>query len=742
MMRLWLLILTAPLFISVQSWAQNVDAALLSRIEQATVFITQVDNETLDIRCVGSGVFVRPDGVILTNAHHTVQSSICPGDTLIVSLNLEPNKPPVPKYRARVVASDDGLDIALLRIDAEFDGRAIAPGSLPLLPFVELADAASLSLDETVTFVGYRDVANTGVASIRGSVRGFIAEPRGGEQSWLKTASVVPVPGVMTGGGLYNDDGLLVGIPTSAPTVLQSLGSQCLRIQDVNRDGVVNDLDPCVPIGDNISVVRPIEFARPLIRGASLGLTVDSLTIPRFQTSVAGRPRISRVFSSPSVVDGIPSTVVASLPAGTTSHYLFFDYENMTPETVFEMRVTVDGVPNDVFSLPPVRWSGRDRGLWYVGSSGQPYPNGRYEFRIFVDGVAAASYVLVIGGPALQSPAFSNIVFGLLEPDGQLAGNGYVLPTGTIATARFIFSNMQPDLTYTTIWYYNYREIARTTANWSLQKGANGTDSVNLQPEGGLPTGVYRVELYIGSALSSTGDFVIAGAAQQSARPNVFSNLEFIRSNTNALPADPRPANSFPDGANTLFFRFDWEQIAVGTSWRLDWLVDNTVFYSLDAPWNTAETGANFTLRLSAAGGIPDGNYTVRLYVNNVLLQSASVSVGIGQLRVDRLATGVGIPLRGRIYDVESGRGIPGVTFILITEDFSIADFTWSQDQIYALAVTDQNGEFIVDRLLQLRSPYSVIISAAGYLTLAVDGFLLREDSPNPLIMNIPLTRD
>lgn len=174
----------------------------------------------------------------------------------------------------------------------------------------------------------------------------------------------------------------------------------------------------------------------------------------------------------------------------------------------------------------------------------------------------------------------------------------------------------------------------------------------------------------------------------------------------------------------------------------MDWLVDNTVFYSLDAPWNTAETGANFTLRLSAAGGIPDGNYTVRLYVNNVLLQSASASVGIGQLRVDRLATGVGIPLRGRIYDVESGRGIPGVTFILITEDFSIADFTWSQDQIYALAVTDQNGEFIVDRLLQLRSPYSVIISAAGYLTLAVDGFLLREDSPNPLIMNIPLTRD
>lgn len=719
------------------------DAALnISRVEQATVFISQVDSRTMVTHCVGSGTIVRPDGIILTNAHNTLVSTICPGDTIIISLTLEIGKPPVPKYRAQIAQVDRGLDLALLRITSEFDGRAIDPATLPTLPFVDLADSTALALDDTITFIGYPDIGNSSVTSVRGTVRGFIAEPSGGEQSWIKTSSVELVSGVMSGGGVYNDAGQLVGIPVSAPTVLQSLGSSCRRIEDVNADGVVDDLDACVPVGDNISVLRPSAFARPLIRSASLGLSADNLTTPRFEATTTDRPRISRVFSSPSVVDGIASTVVASLPAGTVSHYLFFDYANMTPATVFEMRVTLDSVPDDTFSLPPVQWSGGVRGVWYVGSSNQPYANGTYEFRLFVDGVAAAAYTLVVGGSVVPAPAFSNILFGLLTPTGELAGNGYVLPTGAIATARFIYANMQPDIAWTAIWYYNDREIVRTNSLWTLAQGASGTESVNLQPEGGLPTGTYRVELYIESALASTGDFVIAGALREDARPLVFSNLEFVRSSDSTLSPDARPGSTFPDGANVLFARFDWQQVAAGTDWRLEWLVDNSVFYRLAGPWNAPESGNDFTIRLTAPESIPDGNYEVRLFVNNVRMLTASATVGIGQLRIDRFATASGVALRGRIYDAETGIGIPGVTFVLISADFSIADFTWAQEQVYALAVTDRNGEFLIDRPLELASLYSVFIAADGYLPLTADGFELDEKTPNPLVMTIPLTRD
>ena len=721
--------------------SQSTDTTL-ERIREATVFVTQIQSDRQITRCVGSGVIVRPDGVILTNAHHTVTSPTCPGDTIIISVALEQGKPPVPKYRATIAQVDEGLDLALLRITQEFDGRQLDLNSLPALPFVELVDSTSLELDTTITFVGFDDIGNAPVKSIRGTVRGFIAEPSGGEKSWVKTSSIEPVSGVMTGGGVYNESGQLIGIPTSAPTSVQSIGQTCLRIEDTNQDNIVNEIDDCIPVGDNISVLRPAEFARPLIRSASLGLIAESISAPAFDPPVVERPSISRVFSSPSVVDGIPSTVVATLPAGTSSQYLFFDYANMTPDTVYEVRVTVDGIPNDTLSLPPVKWSGNAQGLWYVGSSGQPYPNGNYEFRIFVDGVAAATYSLSIGGPVQTVPTFSNIVFGVLDATGLIAGNGYVLPTGAIATGRFIYTNMRPDLTWTVIWYYNGTEIpgSRQTNVWTLEQSSSNSQIINLQPEGGLPTGNYRVELYIESALSCTGDFVIAGT-QNAALPLVFRDVEFFRADE-TLASDERPGTAFPDGAPTLFAQFDWQQIALGTAWRLEWLVDDSLFYSLKGPWNNSETGDNFTLSLSAPNGIPDGTYTMRLFVNNVLLESGAVSIGIGQLRIDRFASASGITLRGRIYDAETGLGISGVTFVLISADFSVADFVWIQEQIYSLAVTDRNGEFQLDRPLQLASPYSVVISADGYLPLTADGFELEEENGNPIIMSIPLIRD
>ena len=132
--------------------SQSTDTTL-ERIREATVFVTQIQSDRQITRCVGSGVIVRPDGVILTNAHHTVTSPTCPGDTIIISVALEQGKPPVPKYRATIAQVDEGLDLALLRITQEFDGRQLDLNSLPALPFVELVDSTSLELDTTITFV-------------------------------------------------------------------------------------------------------------------------------------------------------------------------------------------------------------------------------------------------------------------------------------------------------------------------------------------------------------------------------------------------------------------------------------------------------------------------------------------------------------------------------------------------------------------------------------------------------------
>lgn len=714
--------------------------AVLSRIERATVFILQAEGESLSIRCVGSGTLVRSDGLILTNAHHVVRSSTCTGDTLIVAMSIDAGAPPIPKYRAEIVQADSGLDIAILRIVREFDGRLIERANFPILPFVEVAVSDDIQLDRTVSVVGYSGLGNDPVTTTRATISGFIDEPSGGTASWVKMATFTPIAGTVTGGGVYNAEGQLIGIPTTVPVTIDNNRFNCIALEDTNEDGVINDSDRCVPLGEPITAIRPIAFARPLIRAASLGLKLEILTAPRFSSTPLDRPRVTRVFSAPFVIEGMPSTVVGALPAGTTSHYVFFDYENMTPQTVFEVRVSIDGVPNPTFSLPTVRWSGAQNGLWYVGSSGQPYPNGIYEFRIFIDGIASATHRIVIGEAPTRSPSCSNVVFGLLDSAGNLEGNGYVLPTGVTATARFIFQNLFAGLTWSVIWYYNGVLIARTDDAWRADNGESGSYAVSLQPQGGLTTGKYRAEIYFNGLLSCTGDFVIAGA-RQAALPVVFSNLEFLRSE-GLLPPRGNPASTFPDGAGTLYARFDWQQIASGTPWRLEWLVDGIPFYTLSSPWSNPENGLQYTMRLTAPSNIPDGSYSIRLYVNNILLATASVSVGIGQLAIDRLAQSAGVSVRGRIVDADTKEGIAGVMFILISEDFSVREFTWNQEQVYDTAITDRSGYFELQRPLVFNAPYSVMIAHQGYLPISADGFSVKEDSPNPLELLITLTRD
>ena len=713
--KLSLILLLALL--SLPAAAQSAFERNADRIKRATVFIYQTESRGNDlvVKCVSTGTLISAAGLIVTNAHSILPSRNCDGDSLIVAINVDLNEPPIPKYRAEIASADEGIDIALLQITRELDGRLIAEGTLPALPFVDIGDSDSIAIDENVAVVGYLDLGNQAVAIRRGTITAFIAEPRGGGRAWFKTRA--EIPGAMSGGGAYSADGQLIGIPTHAPFGLLGSDSNCRLIEDTNQDGLINSNDSCVPTGDFISAIRPIRLAQSLIRGAALGLEVELETVPATRPNPIDPPRLSRLFFSPSVINGRPSTVVGAMPANTNSLYLFFDYDNMSPETVYEMRVMRDGIPDAVFSLPPVRWSGGRQGLWYIGSRGQPWANGAYEFTLLVNGLAKGSQQIVIGGAADRSPAFSDIVFGLLDLRGNLLGNGSILSTGSIASARFVYANMENGIPWTAIWYFNHSEVARSEELWSF--GKNGSNVVNLRPQGGLLPGAYRLELYVQGALSATSDFTVAGAPA-SPLPAIFTNARYSSAPT-AFEALTAPAMAtFPDSIPTLFALFDWQQIAAGTPWSVRWLVDDRAFYEAAWDWVTVETGTNFLMSLRNP---PDGSYRLQVFVSGLQVLEIVATVGIGQLPIDRFAETDGAIFGGRVIDAATQSGIPSVTIILISEDYSVSDFEWKQEQITALAATDRNGDFQFDRPLSFGAQYSVIIEAEGYIPLTADGF-------------------
>jgi S1-C subfamily serine protease len=747
MRRVILLSTFLVLFYIVHSaFAQQISGLDIERIQRATVFVMQAraSGDQFIVTCVSSGTLVTRTGLILTNAHSIIPTNTCPGDTLIIALSTRLDEPPVPKYQAAIAQANPGLDLALLRVIRELDGRLIEPDALTL-PFVELADSERVQLDETITVVGFPGIGDDPVTMTRGTVIGFTAEPSGGDKSWIKTRA--EIPGTMSGGGAYNQTGELIGIPTSAPISAQTVNTTCQPIQDTNQDGLVNTNDACIPVGGFINALRPSNFARPLIRAASLGLSVDTLTTSNIQSASGGTPGFRRLFFSPAVNEaGLPTTVIRSLPAGSNSLFLFFDHLNMTPETVYELRVTTDGIPNPIFSLTPVRWSGGERGLWYLGNSGQPWPNGIYEFTLLANGIAAETARLVIGSAPESAPAFSDIVFGLLDLQGNVLGNGYVLPTGSAASARFIYRNMADGTPWTAIWFYNGNEIFRTPEETVWSDGESGSKTISIEDSNGLLPGIYRLELYIENRLAATSDFTIAGA-QEGAFPRAFSNTSFTVAST---PDEARTAagvSNFPSTVDSLYIRFDWQQVATGTPWTMRWTVDDDIFYEQTRPWSAPEDGQGYLIRLTSPEAIPDGTYRVDFFVNQIQLASAQAQVGIGQLPIDRFAQASGVQLRGQILDSDTNQGIPGATLVLLSEEFSVEDFVWNQNQIYALAVTDRNGRFQIDRPLELSIgedtiAYSVIIVAEGYLPITQDGLTVTPETANPLDLTIELTHD
>ena len=140
---------------------------------------------------LGSGVIVRPDGYILTNAH------VVGRQTAGVTVSLADNR----EFEAQLVGRDESTDIALLKIDA--DG----------LPTVPWGDSTALRIAEWVLAVGnpfqLNQTVTLGIVSAVGRDNLGVAR----YEDFIQTDAAIN-PG-NSGGALINSSGELIGINTA-----------------------------------------------------------------------------------------------------------------------------------------------------------------------------------------------------------------------------------------------------------------------------------------------------------------------------------------------------------------------------------------------------------------------------------------------------------------------------------------------------------------------------------------------
>jgi serine protease Do len=141
---------------------------------------------------LGSGVLVRPDGLIVTNNH-----VIAGADQITVALSDKR------EFEAKVVAAEERLDLALLKIDSGGED----------LPVLALRDSDDLEVGDLVLAIG--NPFGVGQTVTSGIVSGVARTNTGiGDFGYFIQTDAAINPG-NSGGALIATDGRLVGIPTA-----------------------------------------------------------------------------------------------------------------------------------------------------------------------------------------------------------------------------------------------------------------------------------------------------------------------------------------------------------------------------------------------------------------------------------------------------------------------------------------------------------------------------------------------
>ncbi len=354
----------------------------------------------------GSGSIVDPSGIILTNCHvanpRAMGMSSPAADRLGIAVTERSDQPPAITYFAEVVAQNPRLDLAVLRIVSDSNGRRTSSLDLPA---IDLGDSDRLSLGEQLAIIGYPGIGGETITFTSGNVSGFSKEgsiARG----WIKTDATIA--GGNSGGTAVDKDGRLVGIPTQAAAGSGITPVDARPVLDTNRDGRVDRRDTPMAIGGFINGLRPINLAIPLLEEAGLDVQQARSSQRRGSAilpSRSNRPAMPKaepkfddlLFSARVTDDGRSVNPTNRIPSGLDTVYATFEHQAIERGTPWSTVWMSDG---KVIIEQKDEWDEEPYGRKVVKvSNRRGLPNGEYHLVLGIGGTVALEGKLVVGTP-------------------------------------------------------------------------------------------------------------------------------------------------------------------------------------------------------------------------------------------------------------------------------------------------------------------------------------------------------
>ena len=216
MLQTWLLsAIAAPLVLGIALAQGSVAQPLQSAAVVQTLYDTVVLVAPIDASGAyqgrGSGTIITPAGHILTNHHVVVDERGRPVGRARIYVTTSATEAPRFAYVAEFIRGDATLDLAVLKIIEDANGRAIQVGRT--FPHLAIVDHRRMRPDDEVSIWGYPGLVGVSINATRGTIGGFSGEDfvSAGDR-WIRTDAQI-TPG-NSGGAAITLEGHLVGVPT------------------------------------------------------------------------------------------------------------------------------------------------------------------------------------------------------------------------------------------------------------------------------------------------------------------------------------------------------------------------------------------------------------------------------------------------------------------------------------------------------------------------------------------------
>ncbi len=202
--------------------------------------------------------------------------------------------------------------------------------------------------------------------------------------------------------------------------------------------------------------------------------------------------------------------------------------------------------------------------------------------------------------------------------------------------------------------------------------------------------------------------------------------------------------DSYPAGTAVITPVFEYKCLPKKITLVTVFYLDGEAIFSDKESLKATKTRGRYAYPLGTEdeSAMDEGEWTVEFYNNKTLLTSGAVVIGEAGPNSD--TDGTTVTVEGVVSDKKTKKPVNGAVVLVFTPGVTVQqwlDEGQQQEQVLTVGKADSTGEFKLQNPLTRETAYAILVTSRGYKPTGTNSFFIRPDDPEPVVINVQMTR-